>query len=505
MFDKLFPFHFVIDRSFQIVQKGSSLSKIVKDTDIFEDILTLNFPKFSIKNSFDALLARLDQLFLIEVNDSNIFLQGQFIHQYRQDILFFCGNPWLKSDDHLKELKLLNSDFSMHSPAMENANFIQLLFDELMNKLQLDGDLENQRIFFENLFDEIPVDLAIFDAERRFKYLNKTAVKDDQLRQWMIGKTNSDYFNIKKLDAEIGQSREKYFQAALDSNRLVSFEDVHYKNTDKEVHMLRIVSPYISHDQQKYLLAYGMNITDIKKNAKIVDQKNIELEKLNKELNSIIYSITHDFRSPILAVKGLVELLKISAELNPRLEGFLDFISASIKRLDDQIIDIYHFIKNAKIAPKLSPVNLKELVLEIFALVEHIVPYQVNLILDIEEKAIFIIDTYRLKIVLNNLISNAVKYSSNRNNNAFVEIWSRVDEHSCNFYVKDNGEGIPDHLKDKVFEIYYRANNKTSGAGLGLFICKEAVRKLKGTIELETKLGQGSTFSVNLPNSKLVD
>jgi signal transduction histidine kinase len=80
-----------------------------------------------------------------------------------------------------------------------------------------------------------------------------------------------------------------------------------------------------------------------------------------------------------------------------------------------------------------------------------------------------------------------------------------VDEHSCNFYVKDNGEGIPDHLKDKVFEIYYRANNKTSGAGLGLFICKEAVRKLKGTIELETKLGQGSTFSVNLPNSKLVD
>jgi signal transduction histidine kinase len=335
--------------------------------------------------------------------------------------------------------------------------------------------------------------------------LNKTAVKDDQLRQWMIGKTNSDYFNIKKLDAEIGQSREKYFQAALDSNRLVSFEDVHYKNTDKEVHMLRIVSPYISHDQQKYLLAYGMNITDIKKNAKIVDQKNIELEKLNKELNSIIYSITHDFRSPILAVKGLVELLKISAELNPRLEGFLDFISASIKRLDDQIIDIYHFIKNAKIALKLSPVNLKELVLEIFALVEHIVPYQVNLILDIEEKAIFIIDTYRLKIVLNNLISNAVKYSSNRNNNAFVEIWSRVDEHSCNFYVKDNGDGIPDHLKDKVFEIYYRANNKTSGAGLGLFICKEAVRKLKGTIELETKLGQGSTFSVNLPNSKLVD
>jgi signal transduction histidine kinase len=502
MFDKLFPFHFVIDRSFRIVQKGSSLSKIVKDTDIFEDILTLNFPKFSVKNSFDALLARLDQLFLIEVKDSNIFLQGQFIHQYRQDILFFCGNPWLKSDDHLKELKLLNSDFSMHNPAMENANFIQLLFDELMNKLQLDGDLENQRIFFENLFDEIPVDLAIFDAERRFKYLNKTAVKDDQLRQWMIGKTNSDYFNIKKLDAEIGQSREKYFQAALDSNRLVSFEDVHYKNTDKEVHMLRIVSPYISHDQQKYLLAYGMNITDIKKNAKIVDQKNIELEKLNKELNSIIYSITHDFRSPILAVKGLIELVKMSLESNPQLDYFLNLISDTIDRLDNQIIDIYNFVKNSNVELRFAAVNLEEIVNEIFSTHRYSVDYPIEFKIDIVANVPFYTDIYRLKIILNNLISNAVKYSSNKDYNAFVEFVAKVNEKECTFYVRDNGEGIPMHLKDKVFEIYFRANNKISGTGLGLFICSEALKKLNGSIELETLLGEGSTFRVTLPNSK---
>lgn len=125
--------------------------------------------------------------------------------------------------------------------------------------------------------------------------------------------------------------------------------------------------------------------------------------------------------------------------------------------------------------------------------------------LDIEEKAILHTDSYRLKIILNNLISNAVKYSSNRDGNAFVEFKAKVDTDACYFSVKDNGEGIPDQLKSKVFEIYYRANNKTSGTGLGLFICNEAVRKLKGTIELETKLGQGSTFSVNLPNSKLVD
>jgi signal transduction histidine kinase len=130
------------------------------------------------------------------------------------------------------------------------------------------------------------------------------------------------------------------------------------------------------------------------------------------------------------------------------------------------------------------------------------VPYPIELRIDIEEKVVFYSDAYRLKILLNNLISNAVKYSSNRDNNAFVEFIARVDENEAVFYIKDNGEGIPDQLKEKVFDIYFRANKSTSGTGLGLFICSEVVRKLNGNIELESTLGKGSTFRVNIPNRR---
>ncbi len=505
MIDKLFPFHFVLDRAFKVVQKGSSLSKILADSENFDELFTFKTPSFGFQKSFDGIHSRPGQIFIIESKGQDLLLQGQFVCNANQDLLFFCGNPWVKQEATLEAFNPEISDAAVQSTFVENANFLKSSIEEINERVVLNEVYEEQNFFFELLFDEIPVDMAIFDMERRFNYLNKTAIKDDVLRRWMIGKTNTDYFAFKNFDKEIGYGREAVIQSAIDSNKTVWFEDVHFKNTEREVVMLRSVSPFIMHDGTKYLLGYGLDISEIKKNVKLLEQKNSVLEKLNKELNNIIYAITHDFRSPILAVKGLVELLKISADLNPRLKGGLDFISASIKKLDDQIVDTYHFVKNAKIALKFSPVNLKELIFEIFALVEHVVPYQVKLILDIEEKAIFITDTYRLKIILNNLISNAVKYSSNRNDNAFVEIWARVDEQSCNFYVKDNGEGIPDHLKDKVFEIYFRANNKTSGAGLGLFISNEAVRKLKGTIELETELGQGSTFSVNLPNSKLVD
>jgi len=500
MFDKLFPFHFVIDRSFRIVQKGSSLSKIVANTNVFEDILILSSPKFSI-NCFDDLLARLDQLFIIEIIGANILLQGQFIYNKDQDKLYFCGNPWLKPDTNLKELNLKSSDFAIHSHTTENADLLQLMLDELGNSVQLDDDLEKQRIFFEHIFDEIPVHMVIFDREKRFRYLNKTSIKDDELRNWMIGKTNIDYFQYKNLDIQEGLRREAFIQSAIDSNETVYFEDIHPNSTDNEVVMLRSVVPFILHDGEKHLLGYAMNISELKKKHRLAEQKNIELKKLNKELNGIIYSITHDFRSPILALKGLVELIKETDQLNERFEGFLNHIISSIDLLDKQIIDIYNFVKNSNAELQFDAVNLEELVNEIFNTVRYAVPYPIELKINIEEKAILHTDVYRLKIVLNNLISNAVKYSCNLDNKAFVEFVAKVNATNCSFYVRDNGEGIPPHLQDKVFEIYFRANNKTTGTGLGLFICSEAVRKLGGSIQLESTPGQGSVFSVNIPNN----
>jgi nitrogen-specific signal transduction histidine kinase len=502
MFDKLFPFHFVLDRAFRIVQKGSSLSKIVSDTEVFDQLFSFRSPVLSIENTFESVLSRLQQLFIIEIKGKNFILKGQFVYQASQDLLFFCGNPWLNADTSIRALNLSIGDFAVHSAVIENTQFLSILFEELKSKIELSEDFENQRKFFERLFDEIPVDMSIIDLDKRFKYLNKRAVKDDKLRKWMVGKTNSDYFILKNIDKEIGFRREVFLQQAIDSDSLVSFEDVHHKGTEKEVVMLRSVSPFTAHNGVKYLLAYGQNITELKKNAKLVQQKNVELEKLNLELNNIIYSITHDFRSPILAVKALVELLKKSVILNQRFEGFLDMITDSIDKLDDQIIDIYHFVKNVNSENRFTFINLEEIVNEIFNMVKHSVPYPIELRIDIEEKVVFYSDAYRLKILLNNLISNAVKYSSNRDNNAFVEFIARVDENEAVFYIKDNGEGIPDQLKEKVFDIYFRANKSTSGTGLGLFICSEVVRKLNGNIELESTLGKGSTFRVSIPNRR---
>lgn len=502
MFDKLFPFYFVLDRAFRIVQKGSSLSKIVSDTENFDQVFIFRTPTLSIENSFESVLSRREQIFIIEIKGRNFMLKGQFVYHELQNLLFFCANPWLNADTNIRELNLNISDFSVQSAVVENTQFLGILFEELKSKIELSEDFENQRKFFERLYDEIPVDMSIIDLDKRFRYLNKRAVKDDKLRKWMVGKTNSDYFILKNIDKEIGFKREVFIQQAIDTDSMVSFEDVHHKGTEKEVIMLRSVSPFTAYDGLRYLLAYGQEITDLKKNAKLAEQKNLELEKLNLELNNIIYSITHDFRSPILAVKALVELMKKSVMLNERFEEFLDMITNSIDKLDDQIIDIFHFVKNVNAENRFSIINIEEIVIEIFDMVRYSVSYPIELRIDIDEKVNFYSDAYRIKILLNNLISNAVKYSSNRDNNAFVEFITRVDENEAVFYIKDNGEGIPDQLKEKVFEIYFRASNSSSGTGLGLFICSQVLKKLNGIIELESAVGKGSTFIVSIPNNR---
>lgn len=309
MIDKLFPFHFVLDRAFNVVQKGSSLSNIISDSENFDELFTFKTPSFGFQKNFDGIHSRPGQIFILESKGQDLLLQGQFVCNSSQDLLFFCGNPWVKQEAVLNAFNPEIIDAAVQSSFVENADFLKTSIEEINEKVVLNEVYEEQNFFFERLFDEIPVDMAVIDMERRFKYLNKTAIKDDELRKWMIGKTNIDYFAFKNFDKEIGYGRESVIQSAIDTNKTVWFEDVHYKNTEREVVMLRSVSPFTMHDGIKYLLGYGLDISEIKRNVKLLEQKNSALEKLNQELNSIIYAITHDFRSPILAVKALTELL----------------------------------------------------------------------------------------------------------------------------------------------------------------------------------------------------
>ena len=108
-----------------------------------------------------------------------------------------------------------------------------------------------------------------------------------------------------------------------------------------------------------------------------------------------------------------------------------------------------------------------------------------------------VVDRLRLEQVIQNLLTNALRYGCKRP----IEIFVMADKEIVKIFVKDHGIGIADVHKDKIFDLYYRAvgDEEESGLGLGLFIAKKIVEAHQGSISVESKLGEGSTFCIELP------
>jgi signal transduction histidine kinase len=125
---------------------------------------------------------------------------------------------------------------------------------------------------------------------------------------------------------------------------------------------------------------------------------------------------------------------------------------------------------------------------------------QVRTIRDISLEAPFCSDYSRLLIVFNNIISNAVRYRDSWKEDSFLKVHIVVNKKEAVIEFSDNGVGIAKEYVDKIFKMFFRANADSKGSGLGLYIVKSAIEKLNGTIEVSSTLGEGTKFSMRIPN-----
>jgi signal transduction histidine kinase len=227
------------------------------------------------------------------------------------------------------------------------------------------------------------------------------------------------------------------------------------------------------------------------------NQKN----KLKAELDFLIYSISHDLRSPILSVKGLLMIIKDYEKLTPEHSNYVKMADSSVDRLDQTIFDILDFADNARFKVNEAHFDIREMVQEIFDDLKFLTKVPISFFIEIEGSDLIFGDRKRLKTVIKNLASNAVKYCRKDAENPFVKFSLCRNSDKIEFSVEDNGSGIPASHQQKVFEMFYRYATDTNGSGLGLFIVNEVLTKIGGSISLESEPGRGSKFSVSVPIS----
>ena len=290
------------------------------------------------------------------------------------------------------------------------------------------------------------------------------------------------------------------------------FEEVQKGNADKLSHKRRVfrengectwrhvnlfVRKYAPQDKVIELISINYDITDLKQIEEMLVNERDRAEASDRLKSAFLANMSHEIRTPLNAIVGFSSLLA-SAENVVEKELYNSLISHNNELLLNLINDIIDLskIEAGYLELHQNWFNLTELLDECVAEYARLLPSGVELLTSYpEHDALVELDKLRIKQILNNFLSNALKNTIR----GYVEVFYEIDKHCVRIGVKDTGRGIPQNMLEKIFERFEKVDSFAQGVGLGLSICKSIVDKMNGRIQVYSQLGLGTTFIAELP------
>ena len=269
-------------------------------------------------------------------------------------------------------------------------------------------------------------------------------------------------------------------------------------------HVNLLVKKYAPQDRIIEIISINYDITELKRTEEMLVKARDKAEASDRLKSAFLANMSHEIRTPLNAIVGFSSLLT-STESAAEKELYNSLIGHNNKLLLNLINDVIDLSKIESGYLELRPdwVNLTELLDESVAEYAHQVPSGVELLTNYPaHDSLVELDSLRIKQILSNFLSNALKNTTT----GHVEVFYEVDHQSVRIGVKDTGRGIPQNMLEKIFERFEKLDSFAQGAGLGLSICKLIVEKMNGRVLVDSQLGIGTTFVIELPcRSMLVE
>lgn len=344
-------------------------------------------------------------------------------------------------------------------------------------------------------------DLKGFYTDCNNKFLEYVGIKKEDL----IGKTDYDIFNNPDEINEILKNEN-----SVKETQKIATSEICYENKDgSKIYIEKQIIPLLNDNKELTgLLINALNITKQKHEQEMLQKAKEEAEKATVIKSNFLANMSHEIRTPLNGVLGFIQLLK-DTTLTEEQDEFLSDAQKSSELLLDIINDILDFSKIEADKLKIDNVSF-----DIRSLVEdasvmatsnaHKKGLDVNSLIcsDVPQKVFG--DPGRIKQILNNLISNSIKFTHEGEVVIFVKtVQQENDCATVMFEVKDTGIGIAEEHQSLIFEEFTQADasmtRKYGGTGLGLAICKKLLDMMGGDIKLESKLKEGSTFTFTVP------
>lgn len=368
-------------------------------------------------------------------------------------------------------------------------------------------ELRNNKNLLQNVFNSSPINQVLVNDKMIITDINQSAtLLFQQIRDQLLGQNFLEL--VKSFTRGFDESIAKLFAFLEDSMKSNKFlpetqlELPFSKTKDFEKGMFIITAKNINNHTSKSLLIGLNEITELE----YAKQK---AEQANAYKNNFIANMSHEIRTPMNGVIGFSELLKENNLTAEKKKKFLDIIinnGQQLLELIDDIIDVAK-IESNDLQIKKSEVNIGNAMAELYTMFDSLKANKNKAHLNLEvifppehENLKIITDSNRIKQVMDNLLSNSLKFTVA----GYIKFGFYVETDFVEFFVEDSGRGIPKNKLKEVFErfkqVRYEDSVQLGGTGLGLAISDGIVKALGGEMKVESQEGRGTKFSFTIPN-----
>jgi len=358
--------------------------------------------------------------------------------------------------------------------------------------------LDRQKAFYENILNKLPTDIAVFDPDHRYLFVNPGAISNEEYRKFIIGKDDYEYAAYRNRPASVADKRRAKFLEAKNSGKEIRWEDTLPDPKGNMItHLRRMYPVYDEHGQLSMVIGFGIDITERKKMEETQAELVKQLSAQNRQLTDFCSIVSHNLRAPLVNMSMLTDFIESTDDpveqklLISKLRPVIDNLHATFNELVESI----QIRQDLEI--KCEDVCLDDcLQRTIDGLQTEINKLGAKIETDFTQVDVINYPPQYLNSIVHNLVSNSLKYH-HPGRSPLISIKTRKEGEKVILSVQDNGLGI-DLVKHKenFFKIGKVFHRHPNAKGFGLYMTKTQVEAMGGRIWVESVPDEGSVFYI---------